>query len=316
MLTVTMPNFLIIGAQKAGTTALYHYLKQHPQVYISPVKEPHFFSFEGEEANGRAHITDINAYRSLFEGVSDETAIGEASPSYIYIPQSSERIRHYVPDAKLIAVLRNPADRAYSNFLYAIWLGREPLTDFALALQKEEERIQNGWGPFWHYQRKGFYYEQLQPYFERFDRAQIKIYLYEDLHTQAAGVLRDIFSFLGVDKSYVPDVSARLNVSGVPKSKISQTVVTGINAVNPIFKRVLPARLRGVRESIRNKVLDEAPPMPAEAREYLVELYREDVLKLQDLINRDLSGWLGERSDARISRGKVQDNMESERDER
>lgn len=289
---MTMPNFLIIGAQKAGTTALYHYLKQHPQIYMSPVKEPHFFSFEGEEANSSAHITDIDTYRGLFEGVSGETAIGEASPSYIYIPQSCERIRHYVPEAKLIAILRNPAERAYSNFLYALWLGREPLTDFALALRKEEERIQDGWGPFWHYQRKGFYYEQLKPYFERFDRAQIKIHLYEDLNTRAVEVLQDIFSFLGVDRSYIPDVYARVNVSGVPKSKVSHAVVTGINTVNPLFKRLLPTRLRRVREHIRNKVLDEPPPISAEVREYLVELYREDVLKLQDLIHRDLSGWL------------------------
>jgi hypothetical protein len=299
VIVVTMPNFLVIGAQKAGTTALYHYLKQHPQIYMSSIKEPHFFSFEGEEAVGLGrgrnttdHITDIKAYRKLFEGVSVETAVGEASPSYIYIPQSSERIRHHVPDAKLIAVLRDPADRAYSNFLYAIKLGREPLTDFARALREEETRVQNGWGAFWHYQRKGFYYEQLKRYFDRFDRGQIKIYLYEDLNTEAGGVLRDIFSFLGVDESYVPDISARHNVSGVPKSRISRTVVTSIDAVNPLFKRLLPAQLRKVRESIRNKVLDEPPPLSAEAREYLVELYREDILRLQTLIHRDLSAWL------------------------
>lgn len=297
---MTLPNFLIIGAAKSGTTALYHYLKQHPQIYMSPIKEPHFFSYEGEEALGLGqgrkptdHITDINAYRRLFEGVSVETAVGEASPSYIYITQSPERIRHHIPDAKLMAVLRDPADRAYSNFLYALKLGREPLTDFALALREEETRIRKGWGPFWHYQRKGFYYEQLKRYFDRFDRDQIRVYLYEDLNTEAVGVLRDIFSFLGVDESYVPDISARLNVSGVPKGRFSRAVVTSIDTVNPLLKRVLPTQLRTVRESIRDKVLDKPPPPPTEAREYLVELYREDILRLQDLIHRDLSAWLG-----------------------
>jgi hypothetical protein len=299
VIAVTLPNFLVIGAQKAGTTALYQYLKQHPQIYMSPVKEPHFFSFEGEKpvslGQGRKltdHITHIEAYRRLFEGVSAEAAVGEASPSYIYIPQSAERIRHHVPEAKLIAVLRNPADRAYSNFLYAIKLGREPLTDFAQALSEEDARIQNGWGAFWHYKRKGFYYEQLERYFDKFDRNQIKIYLYEDLDAEPVVVLRDIFSFLGVDESYVPDISARHNVSGVPKSRTSRAVVTGIETVTPFLKRVLPADLRRVRESIRNKVLHEPPPLSAETREQLAELFREDILKLQNLIHRDLSAWL------------------------
>jgi hypothetical protein len=292
-----MPNFLVIGAQKAGTTALYHYLKQHPQIYMSPVKEPHFFSFEGEGAAGSGrnstdHITDIEAYRDLFAEVSTETAIGEASPSYIYVPQSSERIRYHVPAAKLIAILRDPADRAYSNFLYALKLGREPLTDFARALRAEDDRILNGSGAFWHYQRKGFYYEQLKRYFDRFDRDQIRVYLYEDLNNDAVAVMRDIFLFLGVDESYVPDVSARLNVSGVPTSRVAHAVVAGINVVNPLLKPLLPAQLREVRNSIRSKVLDRPPPLPAEEREYLIDLYREDIIKLENLVHRDLSAWL------------------------
>ena len=123
---MTMPNFLIIGAMRAGTTSLYHYLKQHPQVYMSPVKEPRFFALEGEKPDpGRPtderlmnhSITDIEAYRALFQAVSKETAIGEASPLYLYSPKAPERIRHYIPDAKLIAVLRDPVERAYSHFL-------------------------------------------------------------------------------------------------------------------------------------------------------------------------------------------------------
>jgi hypothetical protein len=122
---MTMPNFLIIGAAKSGTTSLHHYLKQHPQVYMSQIKEPSFFAFEGTKPaipgpwkRWAAHnfITDIQAYRSLFQGVSDEVAIGEASTIYLVHPTAPQRIRHYVPDAKLIAILRDPAERAYSNY--------------------------------------------------------------------------------------------------------------------------------------------------------------------------------------------------------
>jgi Sulfotransferase family len=293
-----MPNFLIIGVEKAGTTALYHYLQQHPQIYMSPVKEPAFFLFDGEEPDERgpghlptSHITNIDDYRGLFRGVSSETAIGEASPAYIYNPRAPERIQYYIPDAKLIAILRNPVERAYSNFLHSKSLGREPLTDFTQALQEEEARIQDGWGGLWHYKRKGFYYEQLMRYLDRFDKDQIRVYLQEDLSNNPTEVLQDIFMFLDVESSFVPDVSTRYNLSGVPKNKALHTLVTTLN--RPLLKKVLPAQVvRRLREPVRKRILAKPPQLPLEARRQLIEAYREDILKLQDLIGRDLRKWL------------------------
>ena len=149
--TMTMPNFFIVGAQKAGTTSLYHYLNQHPQVYMSPIKEPFFFDHElsaggqvvRREFGGRRQpprFANIEEYSALFDGVGDEKAIGEATPLYIYAPGTPERIERYVPGAKSIALLRHPADRAYSAFLYAVRIGAEPLTDFAQALRAEPLR--------------------------------------------------------------------------------------------------------------------------------------------------------------------------------
>ncbi len=156
---MAMPNFLIIGAAKAGTTALYSYLKQHPQIYMSPEKEPHFFAFEGEQPNfggtagkqewlNRTVITDIETYRKQFQKVSREIAIGEASALYLYIPKAVERINHYIPDVKLITILRNPIERAYSAFLFQIRDELEPITDFAQALEEEKIRINKNWYPF------------------------------------------------------------------------------------------------------------------------------------------------------------------------
>ncbi len=297
-----MPNFLIIGTAKAGTTSLYNYLKQHPQVYVSPVKEPKFFAYEGEKLDFRGPgdeefsttaVTDLEAYRALFAKASNETALGEASPLYLYLPKALEGIRRHVPEAKLIAILRNPVDRAYSHFSQMIRDGREPLDDFSQALDAEEQRIRENWAFGWHYKRMGFYHAQLERYFEEFDRDQIKVYLYEDLKADPAGVLRETFGFLDVDDAFVPDISLRHNVSGIPKSRALHSFIRQSHPVKSVFKPLVPERLRlRIKTNLRNRNLRQPPPLSAEVREELAEAYREDVVKLQGLIRRDLSHWL------------------------
>ena len=307
---MTMPNFLIIGAAKSGTSALFEYLKQHPQIYVSsPLKEPHFFAFEGKRPNFQGPgdqelydyigVSDIEVYRALFRGATKEVAIGEASVYYLYLPRARDRIRHYVPDVKLIAILRDPAERAYSNFLHMIRDDKESLSDFAQALQAEEDRIQNNWGPLWHYKQVGFYYEQLKRYYEAFDREQIRVYLYEDLNDDPVGMLRDVYKFLGVDDTFAPDVSVRHNVSGVPKNELLHALhgfILRPHPVKTLFKPFLPLRLRQpvldrLLNALRNQNLVK-PPFPMEVRRQLAEEYREDILRLQELIQRDLSKWL------------------------
>lgn len=302
---MTMPNFLIIGAAKAGTTALYSYLKQHPQIYMSPNKEPHFFAFEGENVNfggtagdqewlNRFAITDIQTYRLQFQGVSKQIAIGEASALYLYIPKAVERIHHYIPDVKLLAILRNPVERAYSAFLYQIRDDLEPITDFAQALREETTRIHNNWVPIYYYQQMGFYYTQMKRYFDTFDRAQIRVYLYEDFTTNTISILQDIFRFLGVDDTFAPDVSLRHNVSGIPRNKALHTFLgQEHHPIKTILKPLLPKELRRrVMLILQNRNLDKPPSLPPELRRQLIEVYREDILNLQDLIQRDLSKWL------------------------
>lgn len=304
---MTMPNFLIIGAAKAGTTSLYLYLGQHPQVYMSSIKEPHFFALEGEDLDFRGPgdrealsrmvvINNVEAYRSLFEGVSGEKAVGEASAMYLHSEKAPGRIRYYVPEARLIAILRDPVERAYSSFLHMRRDGREPLSDFAQALEAEEGRIRDGWAPNWHYKRTGYYHEQLSRYFEVFGREQIRVYLYEDLKTDPLGMLRDVYGFLGVDDAFVPDVSMRHNVSGVPKNERLHAFLLRPHPVKTALKSFFPKKLRrrlvpGSLNALRNWNLVK-PPFPEEVRRELKETYREDVLRLQDLIGRDLSSWL------------------------
>ncbi len=297
---MTMPNFLVIGAAKGGTTALHRYLKQHPQIFMSPRKELRFFPFEnnppdyrgpGDEADAASMTIRLEDYVAQFEGSDDYPARGEISPLYLYLPQTAERIRHYVPDAKIIAILRQPAERAYSHYLMIKRDGLETLS-FADALAAEDKRVADRWGHRWHHRRRGFYAAQLKPYFANFKREQIKIYLYEDYISDPVGFAQDIFRFLNVDDTFVPDMSVRHNESRLPRSRSLQVFLTEPRAAKNLFKTFIPARWsRRIGDRLRSNNLTR-PPLSAEMRRQLTEVYREDIEELQGMLGRDLSHWL------------------------
>ena len=300
---MTMPNFLVIGAAKSGTTALYHYLAQHPAIYMSR-KNPNFFLFEGQPLDFRGprirstienSVTSLEAYRALFDGASKETAVGEVSTLYLYLPRAVERIRRHLPEARLIAILRHPAERAYSNFAHAVRIQLEPLDDFCRALSEEERRIRDNWWPFFHYRRRGYYYAQLERYFDLMDRRQIRIYLYEDFDTAPLGVLQDIFRFLDVDETFVPDTSVKHNVSRtvrVPRNKALHSWLAQPSAMMTVARAMIPSELRrSLQERMMHRNLVKPPLLP-EVRNQLIQEYTEDISRLQDLIRRDLSKWL------------------------
>jgi hypothetical protein len=299
-----LPSFLVFGVPKAGTTALYFYLRQHPQVFMSPVKEPGFFDHDptrapycgpGDEELARGAVTDPAAYRALFRGVWREAAVGEASVYYLYSPLAAARVAAEVPNVRLVAVLRHPAERAYSAYLHNLGDGRERLADFAQALHEESARREQGFSPYWRYRDGGFYYAHLAPWLARFSRHRMRLHLHEDLERDPVGLLQDVFRFLGVDDRFVPDVSVRHNVSGVPRGRSARAVHGLMDTPNPlrtVAKAVLPASLRyriRTRLKIRNLV---KPAFPPDVRAELVAGYREDTLRLQDLLGRDLSAWL------------------------
>ncbi|MDJ1172835.1 sulfotransferase family protein [Roseofilum capinflatum] len=302
---MTMPNFLLIGAAKAGTTSLYYYLKQHPEIYVPSgySKEPDFFALEGEpleypgpegtfKMNDR--VTDLDTYRSLFDPVTTQKAIGEASTVYIYSEKAPERIQHYIPDVKLIAILRDPVERAFSHYLYWASQGFEPHTnfDFNQAIQAEETRISQGWSHNWHYIRRGFYYTQLNRYFDRFDASQIRIYLYEDLIKDKLAVAQNIFEFLGVDRTFTPNFTKTHNKTEVPKNRTVNTLLNRPNPIKAVLKPLLPTGLRKRIATNLKQRNQGKPKLPDQTRKQLINIYRQDILQLQDLINRDLSNWL------------------------
>jgi hypothetical protein len=231
-----MPNFLVVGVPKAGTSSIYHYLNQHPQVYMSPFKEPHFFSFEGE-CKPDWGITDLESYHSLFNGTENEVAFGEASTWYLYSQTAAERIKHHIPNVKIIMMLRNPIDRAYSSFLFNIQCGWESISDFEEALHLESSRISNNESWDFHYLNAGLYYDQIQRYYNLFPKNQINIFLYEDFKCDSLKVINDIFNFLGVDHSFIPNISQIHNATAFQKNSHINSFFESKNVLKTVLKK-------------------------------------------------------------------------------
>jgi hypothetical protein len=299
---MAMPNFLIIGFEKAGTTSVYHYLQQHPEVFVSPTKETNFFLHEAQNpeflpylAKDRPLVRSLADYRALFEDGPEHKAIGEASPLYLTDARAARSIRRHIPEAKLIALLRDPAERAYSAYWMRVRDGRETRS-FEQAVEEElagrlDNSLEIGRR---HYVRWGRYRKYLETYLGSFDRSQLAIYLFDDLKADPGRLMREMFRFLDVDDGFRPDTSVRYNASGVPSRRFLQPLF-GKSRLTRTLKRALPGPLRShavsIQEAWRSRALAK-PPMPQKLRRKLVAGYRRDILELQRMIGRDLSGWL------------------------
>ena len=211
---------------------------------------------------------------------------------YLYSEKAPERIHYHLPDVKLIAILRNPIEQAFSHFLYAKRQMLEPLDDFTDALRSEGERKRNDWQPLFQYSQFPKYHQQLKRYYEVFSETQIKVYSYEEFEEYPQSVLSDLYSFIGVDKDFVPDLSYRPNVGGVPKSRFLQDIIMKPYQVTRLVGRLIPGAIkRRIRDAVSDHNL-EKPPFPEVAKSHLRKALREEILKLQVLLNRDLSDWL------------------------
>ena len=296
-----LPNFLIIGAAESGTTFLYLGLRQHPDVFLCPATEPYFFAYEGEAlqrafcgpGDGQQYkdtVTQLSDYLTFFEPARAK-AIGERSAVYLYSSKAAERIQHYMPQAKLIAILRQPAERAFSHYLKLRQEGRESL-GFAEALQQEAARIRQGWGPAWHYRQFGFYAAQLERYLARFDRKQIRVYLHDDWRADSAAVLRDAFGFLEVDSALGPPVAPRYQVRRQTRNRAWHNFLTHPHPLKEWLRPLFPKPLADWLWTWLHDRNLTAPRLDPQIRAELTEGYRTDILRLQDLLGRDLSLWL------------------------
>jgi hypothetical protein len=298
------PNFIIIGAAKCGTSALFAQLSEHPDVFACRVKEPRFFAFEGQPLRftgpgddwsiNRASVTDRGDYLALFDGSNGYSAIGEASPMYLQSSEAPARIHHQVPNARLIAILRDPTQRAYSDFLARRRNGTEPITDFMSALRAEEDRRRRHWSPHAFYLDKGRYYTYLKPYYDLFDRRKLMVVFYEDMCRDPVGTFRGVCEFLGIDSDFVPDVATRYAASGNPRSLAAQRVLNSArrSVLLRAIARPIPQRqLRRAYARIQNRNLADAGPIPGDAQRFLKAAYRPEIQGIATLTGRDLTSW-------------------------
>ena len=301
-----LPNFIVIGAAKSGTTSLHRYLSNHPEIYVPARREPSFFAHEGEHLDYRgpgdnewSFVTNVEKYRRLFGGADSYKAVGDISPRYLYFERACDRIKHYIPDARLIAVLRHPVDRAYSHFLMNRNRYCEPESNFRTALEKGPERVRLGWGWDWQYVEAGLYYKQLKRYYQRFDPGQLKIFLYDEYKVNPDEFFNSLFRFLEVNSSFRPDTSVRHRAAALPRMPAVRAFLNRPHTLKTWAVQLLPYHLlkgfyRQVRDTVNGWNSRPPDPLAQEVRQELFERYFEaDCAQLEALIGRDLSIWRG-----------------------
>jgi hypothetical protein len=213
-----LPDFLVIGAPKAGTSAIHAALARHPQLYLSRVKEPKYYMCgdspppayrgPGDAHSNQEWVWQRDRYLALFAEAPADALCGESTPFYLYNRDARRRIAADIPTAKVIAILRDPVDRAYSNWMH-LWVdGLEPCADVVEAFRREQHRIDAGWAPFWHYQGLGMYGRQLDDLYAHIPREQVLVLRYRELVETPDETLNRVCRFLGVAEDTVHSVPA------------------------------------------------------------------------------------------------------------
>jgi len=312
------PNFVVAGTVKAGTTSLYNYLKQHPEVYMSPIKEPHHFATDMQVANfgpvyssmvktdisselsgnlsdirmNAAIVQDLRDYQQLYRDVKNEKAIGEASTSYMYSATAAREIFNYNPKAKVIMSLRNPLQRAYSHYLMNYKSGYVK-GSFQEELLNDIQREPKGWGISRLYMEHGFYASQIQRYFDVFPKEQILILLFDEIKKDPDEVMRRVYNFLGVDSSFQPATNVVHNKTVIPRGPFARFILSQQKVISA-FGQIIPKK---VRQTVYESLFTSTglPPFLPSTRELLTDYYKSDIQETGKLIGRDLSAWLEPR---------------------
>ena len=300
-----LPDFLIAGVPKAGTTALHGALVPHPELFLPSVKEPKFFLSDrppptsggpGDVQTYQEHVWRQADYEALFDPAPANARLGEATPFYLHALDSHERIKSLVPSARLIVLLRDPVDRAHSNWTHLWNAGLEPEADFLTACRAEPERKAAGWAAFWHYVGLGRYGEQVRHLYEHFPREQVLLMRYKDLKDSPAATLDRVCEFLGVRTGLL---------TSVPRENVNRHVVED-NDVNRVLRLLLrtggtlghnfpvPLRLaaRGPLLTLLHRKRGTRPVTTPEERAALLPLFADDIALLQEVTGERYDDWL------------------------
>ena len=286
-----MPNFLIVSGGRSATTSLYHYLSEHPEIYMSPNKEPYFLT--GLDFNHFVNspdfflkhlwVKDLKSYKQLFDNVSNEKLIGEASVGYLYyFKETIPNIKKYLGDPKIVIIIRNPAERAYSHYLHNVQNNLETLK-FEDAILREKERILKNWWWGFHYKNAGYYLKPITAYKENFTR--VRIFFFDDLKNNFSCVFREMLLFLKVDANFNPDNSIIYNASEFYKFN-SQKILK--NKITRFISHITHLKLP---EFIRAFLKKELPNSSLPLLDNLRNEYRDEIKNLEIYLNKELDSW-------------------------
>lgn len=283
---MSTPTFFLVGAPKAGTTSLFRYLGAHPDVAVSAIKEPCFFAPEVPvDPETDAHRRNWDTYRALFAHAGRARAIGEGSVAYLSAPNAAAAIRARIPHAKIVMMLRDPADRLFAHYSAAIAAGvtTAPFPKWVDDQQQKESDTESTWGPVW----AGRYATHLARFKEHFPADQLHVSYYDDFVTEPDAVLARLFSFLGVDASVAIDREERHNVTTVTKWPALDALRPPMRA---LFQQMLPTAVFD-----RARAWSREPAQLTFSRvdrAHAIAVYREEIEALQRLTGRDLARWL------------------------
>lgn len=293
------PNFIIAGFPKCGTTSLHHYLSEHPQIFMPSQKELHFFTYEilSKLKNGpkdgavkKTQIQDSKKYLDFYRNVKNEIAVGDASPSYINYPNQFLKIKEYLEDPKFIIVLRDPINRAYSNYLHLKREQRETLT-FKEAVNRENKRIKDKYSDFWYYKFNSTYYDKILKAKETFK--EVLIITSEELNENHVATMKKVYKFLGVDCNFITKrKSNRFNKGGYYKKNLFTKIIFQPSKFKNLIKKVIKPTpsLKILLARVASLFRAKTEEIDEETVLYLTKHFREDVKKLKSL-NINTSNW-------------------------
>jgi hypothetical protein len=300
-MTAPRPNFFIVGAPRCGTTAMYEYLRQHPDVFMPYRKEPVYF---GADLHKRLPYLDEAGYLKLFASSAGERRLGEATVWYLYSATAADEIKAFAPDARIIIMLRNPVDMMHSLHRHWLFTANEDIDDFAEALAAEDDRSRGRRLPprvrrpeGLQYRASARYASHVERWLATFGSAAVKVIIYDDFEADPAGVYRETLEFLGVDPEFQPDFSIVNPNKGVRSAWIQrvtsskQFVATASKLPGPAFHL-----LRRVLKRMNMRPEPRASLDPA-LRARLTREFAPDVEELGRIIGRDLSGWVAAPSE-------------------
>lgn len=276
------PNFFIAGTPKSGTTSLFHYLQEHPEVFLPELKEPHFFSCpEVKSTYYKTKIVDSKQeYLDLYQERESYKAVGDLSSSYLFNKETPKRIHQFNPYAKIIIVLRNPVERALSHYLMDVNLGY-----INVSLSKVINNKDTFKQHYQEYIELGFYEQQIRAYTKQFPDSQIKVVLSDTLYANTAETLKDIYSFINVSTTFITDFETVHNSYTVPRFKALKSLVQSDG-----LKKMIPSGLKSGLKSLIYKTNAEKPKLEVE-KNLLREIYKKSIVETETLINQDLSSW-------------------------